>query len=76
MLLVGVGASPIFSLGITYLDENVKQRYSSLYNGELNQMFFGERELSKLSKTLFNHLVQSSFGDCSNKKAAQSVQKS
>jgi len=37
-LLIGLGASPIYSLGITYLDENVKQRYSSMYTGILYSM--------------------------------------
>ena len=33
-LLMGIGASPLYSLGFTYFDENVKQRYSSVYTGE------------------------------------------
>lgn len=32
-LLHGVGASPLYTLGLTYLDENVKQVYSSAYHG-------------------------------------------
>ncbi len=33
LLLTGVGASPIYTLGITYLDENVAQSSSPLYMG-------------------------------------------
>jgi len=33
MLMTGIGSNPLYSLGVTYLDENVKQRFSSLYNG-------------------------------------------
>ncbi|KAK7091376.1 solute carrier organic anion transporter family member 4A1-like [Littorina saxatilis] len=32
-LLHGVGASPLYTLGVTYLDENVPVRSSSLYTG-------------------------------------------
>ncbi|CAK8680098.1 unnamed protein product [Clavelina lepadiformis] len=38
MLITGVGSSPLYSLAITFLDENVKQRYSALYNGILITM--------------------------------------
>ncbi|BFZ21196.1 hypothetical protein BsWGS_24235 [Bradybaena similaris] len=32
-LLHGAGATPLYTLGVTYLDENVPQRSSSFYNG-------------------------------------------
>jgi len=31
--IIGIGASPLYTLGITYLDENVSQVKSSLYHG-------------------------------------------
>lgn len=37
-LLHGIGASPILTLGITYIDENVKQIHSSVYNGMTYQL--------------------------------------
>ena len=36
MLVAGAGSAPLYSLGVVYLDENVKQRYSALYNGNPN----------------------------------------
>lgn len=33
-LLHGVGATPLYTLGVTYLDENVKSSYSPIYIGE------------------------------------------
>ena len=33
MLLFGVGASPLYTLGVTYMDENVKQKWLSMYIG-------------------------------------------
>lgn len=38
-LLHGVGASPLFTLSITYLDANVKQSSSSVYNGERKRKY-------------------------------------
>lgn len=35
-LLHGVGATPLYTLGVTYLDENVKSNYSPIYIGEWN----------------------------------------
>lgn len=33
-LLHGVGAAPLFTLGVTYIDENVSKKMSSIYLGE------------------------------------------
>lgn len=33
-LLHGVGATPLYTLGVTYLDENVRSNYAPLYIGE------------------------------------------
>lgn len=33
-LLHGMGATPLYTLGVTYLDENVKSSYSPIYIGE------------------------------------------
>lgn len=33
-LLHGAGASPLFTLGVTYIDENVSKKMSSVYLGE------------------------------------------
>lgn len=35
-LLHGAGASPLFTLGVTYLDENVSTKMSSVYLGKFN----------------------------------------
>ncbi|CAH2049868.1 unnamed protein product, partial [Iphiclides podalirius] len=34
-LLHGAGATPLFTLGVTYIDENVSKKMSSVYLGEL-----------------------------------------
>uniref|UniRef100_A0A8W7PAH9 Major facilitator superfamily (MFS) profile domain-containing protein n=1 Tax=Anopheles coluzzii TaxID=1518534 RepID=A0A8W7PAH9_ANOCL len=33
-LLLGAGASPLYTLGVTYIDENVSKKMSSVYLGE------------------------------------------
>lgn len=33
-LLHGAGATPLYTLGVTYMDENVPQRSSAFYNGK------------------------------------------
>ena len=33
-LLHGAGASPLFTLGVTYIDENVSKKMSSVYLGK------------------------------------------
>jgi solute carrier organic anion transporter family, member 4A len=33
-LLHGAGATPLFTLGVTYIDENVSKKMSSVYLGE------------------------------------------
>lgn len=35
-LLHGAGAAPLFTLGVTYIDENVSKKMSSVYLGECN----------------------------------------
>lgn len=39
-LLHGAGASPLFTLGVTYIDENVSKKMSSVYLGKLFFIFF------------------------------------
>lgn len=34
-LLHGAGAAPFYTLGVTYLDENVSKKMSSVYLGKL-----------------------------------------
>lgn len=38
--LHGVGATPLYTLGVTYLDENVKSSYAPVYIGEWHQPLF------------------------------------
>lgn len=33
-LLLGAGSTPLFTLGVTYIDENVSKKMSSVYLGE------------------------------------------
>lgn len=33
-LLLGAGASPLYTLGVTYIDENVSKKMSSVYLGK------------------------------------------
>lgn len=33
-ILIGIGASPIYTIALNYLDENVKEVYSSTYHGQ------------------------------------------
>lgn len=35
-LLHGAGASPLYTLGVTYIDENVSKKMSSVYIGAVN----------------------------------------
>ena len=39
-LLHGAGAAPLYTLGVTYLDENLPLRSSSMYIGKLAVHFF------------------------------------
>ena len=32
-LITGIGTTPLYTLGVTYLDENVHQEKSSVYHG-------------------------------------------
>lgn len=45
--LHGIGATPLYTLGVTYLDENVKSNYSPVYIGKLS------RSLWKVSLFIF-----------------------
>jgi len=38
-LLHGAGASPLYTLGVTYIDENVSKKMSSVYIGEPKIVF-------------------------------------
>lgn len=37
-LLLGAGSTPLFTLGVTYIDENVSKKMSSVYLGEYNSV--------------------------------------
>lgn len=39
-LLHGAGASPLFTLGVTYIDENVSKKMSSVYLGMFYLHFY------------------------------------
>lgn len=39
-LLHGAGASPLFTLGVTYIDENVSKKMSSVYLGKFFIYFY------------------------------------
>lgn len=39
--LHGIGATPLYTLGVTYLDENVKSNYSPVYIGKFCLVCFG-----------------------------------
>lgn len=39
-LLHGAGASPLFTLGVTYIDENVSKKMSSVYLGKCISVFY------------------------------------
>lgn len=38
-MLHGAGASPLFTLGVTYIDENVSKKMSSVYLGKFQSKF-------------------------------------
>lgn len=57
-LLTGAGAAPLYTLGVTYLDENVTKKMSSVYLGKL---FPGAQEPQssggRLSASIDSHFV-------------------
>lgn len=48
-LLHGAGASPLFTLGVTYIDENVSKKMSSVYLGKCSVVVFN---IEKKNKTV------------------------
>lgn len=53
-LLHGAGASPLFTLGVTYIDENVSKRMSSVYLGKC----FGHKPSSAIVRACVNKLCR------------------
>lgn len=51
-LLTGAGAAPLYTLGVTYLDENVTKKMSSVYLGKSENLFQNRHD-----KFLFPSLV-------------------
>lgn len=45
--LHGAGATPLYTLGVTYLDENVKSSYSPVYIGECGRRAWGRRQCDR-----------------------------
>lgn len=50
-LLHGAGAAPLFTLGVTYIDENVSKKMSSVY---LGKCFAEEKKTSKQTNVYKN----------------------
>lgn len=49
-LLHGAGASSLFTLGVTYIDENVSKKMSSVYLGKCSLLVFNIQRDSKIDK--------------------------
>lgn len=58
-LFHGIGASPLYTLGVTYLDENVKQTASGLYVG----IYFAFSVLGPAIGYLLGGLLLKIYGD-------------
>ena len=50
-LLHGAGASPLYTLGVTFIDENVSKKMSSVYLGEY-------------VKELYNYMKEDNIKNC------------
>ena len=49
-LLIGVGATPVYTLGVAYMDENVPKAKSALYLGTSLSRYFSLGILFKVMK--------------------------